>query len=205
MFGERDSRFFGLFEEAATNVATASQLLLDITYDPATKEKKVPELEQLEHRGDELTHDILAELNRAFITPIDREDIFLIAKAMDNVIDAIEATGHRFCMLDINETTAQAQELAGLIVQAAGELVSIMGGLRRLKHIVTDNKAVVEINRFEDDGDKIYRSVVRELYSGAYEVLLAIRWREIYDHLEDTLDAFEDVANIVEGVAMKHS
>ena len=114
MFGERDSKFFGLFEAAAANVATAAQLLLDITVDPTTKDNKVPELEKLEHRGDELTHDILAELNRAFITPIDREDIFLIAKAMDNVIDAIEATGHRYCMLDINETTAQAQELAGI-------------------------------------------------------------------------------------------
>lgn len=175
MFGERDRQIFSLFEEAAANVAAGAGLLLEITADPTTKENKVPELEQMEHRGDELTHDIIAELNRAFITLIDREDIFLIAKEMDNVIDVIEATGHRFVMLGINETTPMAQKLAQLIVQSTGELVTIMNDLGKLKRIATNNQTVVEINRIEDEGDKIYRSVVRELYSGSYDVLYAIR------------------------------
>ncbi|MGE5548909.1 MAG: DUF47 domain-containing protein [Bacteroidota bacterium] len=205
MFGERDNRFFRLFEAAAANIAKAAEVLQGITDDPATKEAKTEKLEELEHRGDELTHDIIAELNRAFITPIDREDIFLIAKEMDNVTDAIEATAHRYVMLNIDETSPEARELAALIGASSRELVSIMRELRKPKQIVCNNKCVVEINRIEDEGDKIYRRVVKELYSGTYDALTAIKWREIYDHLENTLDALEDVANIVEGIAMKHT
>lgn len=205
MFGERDSRFFYLFETAAANVANASQVLLNLTCDPNSKEAKTQELEELEHRGDELTHDIIAELNRAFITPIDREDIFLMAKETDNIIDTIEATAHRFIMFNITETNKNAQALAKLITTSANGLVSIMHDLRKLKRIVIDNKLVVEINRIENEGDKLYREACKELYSGAYDPLTVIKWREIYDHLEDTLDALEDVANIIEGIAMKHN
>ncbi|MGE5582775.1 MAG: DUF47 domain-containing protein [Bacillota bacterium] len=205
MFGERDNRFFSLFETAASNVSNAAQVLLNLTLDPQDKEEKTKELEKLEHRGDELTHDIIAELHRAFITPIDREDIFLMAKETDNILDAIEATSHRFIMLNITETTPAAQQLAKMIVAAASELVSIMYGLRKLRHIAINNKAVVEINRIENEGDQVYRLAVKELYSGNVDPLTVFKWREIYDHLENTLDAMEDVANIVEGIAMKHN
>jgi uncharacterized protein Yka (UPF0111/DUF47 family) len=205
MFGERDSSFFHLFETAAANVANAAQVLLNLTCDPGEKIARTAELEDLEHRGDELTHDIIAELHRAFITPIDREDIFLIAKETDNIIDSMEAAAHRFVMFNISETTPAAQRLAQLISESSNVLVSIMHDLRKIKHIVIDNKLVVEINRLENEGDNVYREAVKELYSGNYEPLVVIKWREIYDHLEDTLDALEDVANIVEGIAMKHT
>ncbi len=205
MFGERDSRFFHLFETAAANVASAAQVLLNLTCDPSQKTARTTELEDLEHCGDELTHDIIAELHRAFITPIDREDIFLIAKETDNIIDSMEAAAHRFVMFNISETTPAAQRLAQLISESSNVLVSIMHDLRKIKHIVVDNKLVVEINRLENEGDNVYREAVKELYSGNYEPLVVIKWREIYDHLEDTLDALEDVANIVEGIAMKHT
>ena len=205
MFGERDSKFFYLFETAATNVANAAQTLLNLTCDPKDKENKIKELEKLEHRGDELTHDIIAELHKAFITPIDREDIFEIAKETDNIIDNIEATAHRFSMFDINKTTESAQKMAELIVASAHDLVEIMHNLRKINRIVIDNQLVVEINRLENEGDQIYREAVKDLFSGKYDPLTVIKWREILDHLENTLDALEDVANIVEGIAMKNS
>jgi predicted phosphate transport protein (TIGR00153 family) len=205
VFGERDSRFFQLFESAAANVANGAKVLESIVTAPSLKEQKAVELEEIEHIGDSLTHDIIAELNRAFITPIDREDIFLLAKELDNIVDSIETAGYRFVMFNIDEADAAAEELAHLITTSAGELISIMQVLRKPKNIVADNKEVVEINRIEDEGDKVYRRAVRGLYSGAIETLKVIKWREIYDHLEDTLDALEDVANIVEGIAMKHS
>ena len=205
MFHARDSRFFALFEEAAGNIVAAAGILLEIAGDPRQSTAKIRDLEEREHRGDELTHDIIAELNQAFITPIDREDIFLIAKEMDTIIDDIEATAHRYVMLGITETPEEAANLARMIVSSAGELMAIMKNLGKLKHIATDNKSIVEINRIEDDGDKVYRQAVKELYSGAHDALEVIRWREIYDHLEETLDALEDVANIVEGIAMKHA
>jgi predicted phosphate transport protein (TIGR00153 family) len=205
MFGERDSQFFHLFETAAANVATASQALLNLICNMKDKETKIAELEDLEHMGDDLTHDIISELHKAFITPIDREDIFLLAKEIDNIVDSIEATAHRFIMLNVCETTPQAEELAKMINESAKQLVLVMHELRKLKHIAVDNKTIIEINNIEDAGDKIYRKAVKELYSGAYDALTVIKWREIYDHLEDTLDAFEDVANIIEGIAMKHS
>ena len=205
MFGERDSRFFHLFETAAANVANASQVLLTIATRPEERFAKTEELEKLEHNGDELTHDIISELHHAFITPIDREDIFLIAKETDNIIDSMEAAAHRFVMFNITETTPSARRMAELIHESSKVLVSIMGELRKIKHIVVDNKLIVEINRIENEGDIVYREVVKELYSGAYDTLTVVKWREIYDHLENTLDALEDVANIVEGIAMKHT
>ncbi|MGQ9780166.1 MAG: DUF47 domain-containing protein [Bacillota bacterium] len=205
MFRHREERFFSLFDQAAENIREAAKVLAVVACDPSQANLRLKELEEREHRGDELTHDLLAELNRAFITPIDREDIFLIAKEMDTIIDSIEATGHRYVMLRIEESPKEVQELARMIVCAAEELVTMMKSLRNLRHLAAENKSVVEINRLEDEGDKIYRAAVRELYSGSYDALFAIRWREIYDHLEDTLDALEDVANIVEGIAMKHA
>jgi uncharacterized protein Yka (UPF0111/DUF47 family) len=205
MFGERDSRFFHLFESAAENVSNGAKILVELVNNPADKERKTKELEGLEHKGDELTHDIIAELNKAFITPIDREDIFLIAKVTDNIMDAMEAAAHRFIMFNIEETTEPARKVAQLICDSSKELVAIMQTLRKLRHIVVDNTLVVEINRLENIGDNIYRDAVTELYSGAFEPLEVIKWREIYDHLEETLDALEDVANIVEGIAMKHT
>lgn len=205
MFGERDSQFFSLFETAAANVATASQALLNLICNMKDKDAKIAQLEEFEHIGDDLTHDIIAELHRAFITPIDREDIFLLAKEIDNIVDSIEATAHRFIMLNVNETTPQAEALSKMITESATQLVLVMHELRKLKHLAVDNKTIIEINNIEDAGDKLYRKAVKELYSGAYDPLTVIKWREIYDHLEDTLDAFEDVANIIEGIAMKHS
>lgn len=205
MFGERDNRFFALFEAIAANVAEAAKILERLTADPRQKEELTQKLEELEHRGDEQTHDIIAELNKAFITPIDREDIFLMAKELDNVLDAIEATAHRFLMFEIVESTEPARALAAMIVESADELGAVMSDLRRLKRIVADNKSVVAINRIEDDADKIYRRTVRELYAGTANTIEIVKWREIYDHLENTLDALEDVANIVEGIAMKHT
>lgn len=205
MFGERDSKFFYLFETAATNVANAAQILQNLICDLSDKEAKINTLEELEHRGDELTHDIIAELNRAFITPIDREDIFLIAKEIDNIIDSIEATAHRFSMFNINDTNEFAKKMAKLIVTSANELASILHNLRKINRIVVDNKLVVDINRIENEGDETYRQAVKELFSGSYDPLTVIKWREILDHLENTLDALEDVANIIEGIAMKNS
>lgn len=205
MFGERDSRFFHLFEDAAENVSQGASILVELVNNPDNKEAKTQELENLEHKGDELTHDIIAELNRAFITPIDREDIFTMAKVTDNIMDAMEAAAHRFIMFNITKTTEPAQKFAQLICDSAKELVAIMQTLRKLKHIVVDNTLVVEINRLENVGDNLYREACKDLYSGAYEPLEVIKWREIYDHLEETLDALEDVANIVEGIAMKHT
>ena len=205
MFRHREERFFPLFDKAAENILEAARVLAEIARDPGQATTRIRELEEREHLGDELTHDLLAELNRSFITPIDREDIFNIAKEMDAVIDRIEATGHRYVMLGIEEAPAQIQELARIIVCAAEELVAMMKTLRNLRRLVAENKPVVEINRLEDEGDKVYRAAVRQLYSGAHDALFAIRWREIYDHFEETLDALEDVANIVEGIAMKHA
>ena len=205
MFRQHEERFFTLFDQAAGNILEGAKILAEIARDPGQAATRIKDLEDREHLGDELTHDLLAELNRSFITPIDREDIFNIAKEMDSVIDRIEATGHRYVMLGIKEAPGEIQALARMIVSAAEELVAMMKSLRNLQRLVSENKSVVEINRLEDEGDKIYRQAVRQLYSGAHDALFAIRWREIFDHFEDTLDALEDVANIVEGIAMKHT
>jgi uncharacterized protein Yka (UPF0111/DUF47 family) len=205
MFKERDNKFFSMLEQAAQNVVTSAEKLLNITADLTDKEKKVAELKNLEHYGDELTHDIIAELHKAFITPIDREDIFLIAKEIDTIVDQIETAAQRFIMFDIQTCTPTAKQMAELILAASKELITVMRELRKPKQLTTNNRTIVEINRLENEGDKIYRETVKDLYSGSHEPLTVVKWREIYDHFESTLDALEDVANVVEGVAMKHA
>ncbi|PWX62118.1 DUF47 domain-containing protein, partial [Clostridium perfringens] len=147
------------------------------------------------------------ELNNSFITPIDREDIFSITKRMDDILDSIESTMHRFTMFNINESKEGAKVLGSLIVDASRELVSLM---EEFKHMKKKNKEITErvisINKIENKGDIFYRQMISELFAedGKTPVLDIIKWREIYKFLEATLDSCEAVANIVEGVVMKY-
>ncbi len=164
-------------------------------------------VEELEHKGDEIVHRLIEELNNSFITPIDREDIFSITKRMDDILDSIESTMHRFTMFNINESKEGAKVLGSLIVDASRELVSLM---EEFKHMKKKNKEITErvisINKIENKGDIFYRQMISELFAedGKTPVLDIIKWREIYKFLEATLDSCEAVANIVEGVVMKY-
>lgn len=203
----KDDKFYDMFIDEAKNVEKAAVILSEALGDLENKTSHVARVEELEHKGDEIVHRLIEELNNSFITPIDREDIFSITKRMDDILDSIESTMHRFTMFNINESKEGAKVLGSLIVYASRELVSLM---EEFKHMKKKNKEITErvisINKIENKGDIFYRQMISELFAedGKTPVLDIIKWREIYKFLEATLDSCEAVANIVEGVVMKY-
>lgn len=203
----KDDKFYDMFIDEAKNVEKAAVILSEALGDLENKTVYVARVEELEHKGDETVHRLIEELNNSFITPIDREDIFSITKRMDDILDSIESTMHRFTMFNINESKEGAKVLGNLIVDASRELVSLM---EEFKHMKKKNKEITErvisINKIENKGDIFYRQMISELFAedGKTPVLDIIKWREIYKFLEATLDSCEAVANIVEGVVMKY-
>ncbi|STB42282.1 DUF47 domain-containing protein [Clostridium perfringens] len=203
----KDDKFYDMFIDEAKNVEKAAVILSEALGDLENKTSHVARVEELEHKGDEIVHRLIEELNNSFITPIDREDIFSITKRMDDILDSIESTMHRFTMFNINESKEGAKVLGSLIVDVSRELVSLM---EEFKHMKKKNKEITErvisINKIENKGDIFYRQMISELFAedGKTPVLDIIKWREIYKFLEATLDSCEAVANIVEGVVMKY-
>jgi predicted phosphate transport protein (TIGR00153 family) len=201
----KEDKFYDLFINSAQVIYDASTMLRDLMGDLSNVEDKVKKIEEMEHKGDQQVHDILEQLNKTFITPIDREDIYMIEKQMDDIMDFIEATAHRFIMFNVKSVPQDAIVLGDMITASCKELISLMEELKNMKKSKKLSEKIIEINRIEDEGDKIFRRAITSLFNGGTPELEVIKWREIYDFIEQTLDACEDVANTVEGVVMKHA
>lgn len=201
----KEDKFYDMFIDTAHLIYEAAERLDDLLNNLDDVQNKVRQIEEVEHKGDKQAHDILEQLNRSFITPLDREDIYLIAKQMDDIIDNIEATAHRFVMFNVTTATKDSLILGKLIVSSCKELISLMEELKNARKSTKLSEKIIEINRLEDDGDQIFRRAVSTLFNGETPALDVFKWHEIYDFIEQTLDACEEVANTVEGVVMKHA
>jgi len=201
----KEGIFFNLFVSTAEDTCKAAKQLEELMTNYVNVDEKIGALEEIEHRCDGHVHKMLEHLNRSFITPIDREDIFEIAKELDNITDAIESTGHRFRMFNVKSIKEDAITLAKLITQCTEVLASVMSELKKMKTSKTLKDKIIEVNRIENVGDDIFRSAMQRLFVSEHDAIEVIKWKEIYEYLENTLDACEDVANIVEGVAMKNA
>lgn len=202
----RNSNFYDMFVETSRKTVEAAKKLYDLMTDYTDVEAKISGIEEMEHQCDHQIHSILQVLNKTFITPIDREDLYLIAKELDNITDAIEATAHRFRMFNVKSITPDAVRLGKLIIECTSELTNVMLELKNMNKNDELNKKVIEVNRIEDEGDDIFRNAVTQLFSNPHENPVdVIKWKEIYELLENTLDACEDVANVIEGVVMKNA
>ena len=201
----KEDKFFDLFLESANIAYKASNLLVEFLQDLGNAEENLKKIKEVEHEGDRKQHEILEQLNKTFITPFDREDIYLIAKDTDDIIDYIESTASRFVMLNVNHSTEEAEMLSRMIVKCCEELIVLMKELKNMKTSKELSKKIIEINRIEEEGDKISRKAIRDIFRGQMEVIEVIKWREVYQYLEDTLDACEDLANVIEGVVMKNA
>lgn len=204
MFGliPREERFFEYFLEAAKNILEAARVLKEMfdTYrDPAGDWKRI---EEHEHAGDKITHQVMKKLNRTFITPIDREDIHALTAALDDVTDSIEAAASRMVLYRIDRPTLEARKLADLIVTCAEEIVK---GVRNLPRLEDLEEHFIEINRLENQADELYRQGIAALFDSERPPLEVIKWKEIYELLESTTDQCEDVANILESIALKNA
>ncbi|MDD5312059.1 MAG: DUF47 domain-containing protein [Dehalococcoidia bacterium] len=202
----RDDRFFDLFEVSAQNMVRAAECLKELVCNWENVDQKVDELMKIEHQGDTITHEIMFQLNRSFITPFDREDITQLAHALDDVTDLIQAAADAMVLYKVKAPGQRARELADILVQTTAEVQHVMPSLR--KHNANLEKILsscVEINRLENLGDTIYRSALGELFEENTETADLIKWREIYEHMEGATDMCEDVANVLESVALKHA
>jgi uncharacterized protein len=201
----KEGIFFDLFVATAEDTCIAAKMLEELMENYTDVNKKINAIEEIEHKCDGHVHKMLEHLNRSFITPIDREDIYLIAKELDNITDAIESTAHRFRMFNVKGIKNDAKRLAKLITQCTEELVDVMSELKKMKTSKTLSEKIIKVNSIENECDDIFRSAMQSLFVTENDALEVIKWKEIYEYLENTLDACEDVANIVEGVAMKNA
>jgi predicted phosphate transport protein (TIGR00153 family) len=205
-FMPREEKFFDLFERSARNMVQAAQELKAMVHSWENVPERAAAITELEHEGDTITHQIMAQLHRSFITPFDREDIALMAHALDDVIDFIDAAADSMLIYRIGKPSERALELADIIMQAAVEVEKAMPRLRRSG---TELRAVlencVEINRLENMADRVYRSALAELFDNSTDMAGIIKWREIYEQMESATDRCEDVADVLEGVALKHA
>jgi predicted phosphate transport protein (TIGR00153 family) len=204
-FLPREQKFFDLFEASARNTTKAAQGLKEMMDTWQFVDSWVAEITELEHEGDSITHQIISLLHRTFITPFDREDIALLAHTMDDIIDFIHAAADAMFIYKIKNPTPRARELADIIVQGAAVVEKAVHGLRRkseFKHIL---EGCVELNRLENMADRVYRAAIGELFEDTSDISQIIKWREIYEHMESATDRAEDVADVLEGVALKNA
>jgi predicted phosphate transport protein (TIGR00153 family) len=198
----RDREFFDLFEEAGGNILRAAALLERMLLDYPEQNDLARDLLICEQEGDRITHDIIQRLNQTFVTPIDREDIYALASALDDIVDYTEEVGDYLGLYKIEAPMVQAQELAKVLHQASRQISEAMPRLRGFKDL---SHYTVEINRLENDGDRITREAIAALFDNGIDPMVVIRWKDIYERLENAIDATEKVANIIEGIVIKNS
>lgn len=200
----REDRFYRLFEDAAGNVRQGAEMLVAMLRDYTDVPQKAKAIKDVEHRGDELTHETYDLVNRLFVTPLDREDIASICSALDDVLDLVEASADDFVICGIEAPSSAAIELAEIIVRAT---VQVEEAIARLSHRRSRDelrKRLTEINRLENEGDVVYRNAMQAIFRQPDPMFL-IKWKKVYDHLERAIDSCEDVADTLHGVLLKYA
>ena len=198
----RDNAFYEMFTEAGQNVADATNVLAGLIDPNANRAAIAKELREREHAGDAVTHRIMRRLNSSFVTPFDREDIYRLASALDDVIDAMEAAADFVVLADVGKLPALMVDQIQLLVRSAAETGDAMSRLKTLRDL---EPYWIEVNRLENEADRVYRKLLSRLFSGDYDALTMVKLREVADGLEDAADALEHVAHAVETIAVKES
>jgi predicted phosphate transport protein (TIGR00153 family) len=198
----RERRFYQLFDQHVTSIVAASELLREGLADLPTLAQKQTTIRDLEHAGDDVTHELVRTLNRTFVTPFDREDIYALASGLDDVLDYIEEIGDTVTLYKIERIPAAATEMVGLICSAVLELQKGVSKLEGLKGVEEHG---IEVHRLENLGDTASRRAIGELFSGGTDALEVIKLKEFLTLLEDALDRCEDVANILEAITIKNA
>jgi predicted phosphate transport protein (TIGR00153 family) len=201
----RDEKFFDLFSAVAAFTVEAATLLQELLRAETQRRTSiVDQIKRLEHQADQVTHEVVTRLDRVFITPLDREDIHLLASRLDDVIDLIDGTARRLQMFRAGQAPEGAVLIADVIGRAVGQL---QVGVRALEKNRggTVLEACVQVKRLEEEGDSLYHEWLGRLFEGQPDPLTVIKWKEIYDNLEKTLDDIEDAANVLESISIKHA
>jgi len=198
----RDEQFFDLFNQLAEHLKTAANLLNQLFADPQRTADLVKQIKDVEHQADVLTLSINTRIDKSFITPIDREDIHLLASRLDDVIDRLDGTARRVVMLHINEVREPAKRMASVICQAAEHIAIAVTAIRRPSEV---SAQASQIKKLEEEGDAIYHDAVGALFSGTPDPIEVIRWKEVYETLEIAIDLCMGVANAVHSISIKNA
>jgi uncharacterized protein len=202
IFNSKDREFFDLFEEAAANVVRGADLLDKMLADYPDNSDLAREIVICEQEGDRITHDIHHRLNSTFVTPIDREDILELTSDLDDIIDLIDEVSDFLGLYKIEAPMEQSQHMAHILLQATQQIAAAMPRLRSF-HDLTEH--TVEVNRLENEGDRISRNAVASLFDNGIDPMFVIRWKDIFERLEEAIDACEHVANTLEGIIIKNA
>jgi len=205
MFGliPREMEFYTLFNQSAKLLLDAGKLLHEVVVDFRDLPEKAQRMERLEHDADQVTHEIIARLNKTFITPLDREDIHELATTLDDVMDFIEEVTEHLILFRVKEPTLQFKALAEVVAKQVEEINKMVPRLKDLKHAQILQHCI-EVNRLENQADRLLREAVAELFDRGGDPLMVMKWRELYALLETATDKCEDVADVIEGIFLKN-
>ena len=198
----RDTSYFDLFEAAATNIVRAAELLEQMLQGWPDSQSLARDIVVCEQEGDRITHDIIKRLNQTFVTPIDREDILELASTLDDIADFIEEVSDFLGLYKIEASMDQANRLAEILLYACRQIEQAMPRLREFRDI---SHFTIEIHRLENDGDRVTREAIASLFDHGIDPMTVIRWKDIFERLEQGIDATERVANTLESIVIKNA
>lgn len=198
----REDSYYGMFTDSANNLVIGVGLLVDVITHGADRDATAQQMRDCEHTGDELTHAIMRQLNKSFITPFDREDIYRLASSLDDVLDAMDAAADLISLYKLHDLPGDITEQVRVLQRASELTAEAMPRLRSMDNL---SDYWIEINRLENEADQIHRRLLAHLFDGGYDALTVLKLKEVVDQLEAAADAFELVANTVESIALKES
>lgn len=202
-FLPKQTDFFTMFEAAAQNLNNASLLLVEMMEDLTVVQQKTNEIHEAEQEGDMLTHEVMRSLNKTFLTPVDREDIHALVSRLDDVLDLAWACADRTMLFKLHSPLPEAIELCKTLRETTQFISKAIGCLKDKKYTYIQEYCI-EINRLENRGDRIFREALVKLFDTMKDPILVIKWKDVYEMLEQAHDKCEDVANILEGIVLKH-
>jgi uncharacterized protein len=208
MFGRflpREHGFFDFFDRHAHKTADGAKEFLALASGTLDVDAGAKRIKEIEHETDVITHHCVEALHKTFITPLERDDIYRLITRMDDIMDFVEAASERIALYEIRAMTPEIKALAEVLVRATEEVQRAVRGLRDMRHADAIIKSCIEINRMENEADEILRSAVARLFKEERDPITVIKWKEIYENLENATDRCEDVANIIEGVVLEHA
>src|SRR3989344_705269 len=205
VFQSRGDKFYRWFEEASENNYKAAQLLDKLCKNFKNPKKISEQIQALEQQGDQISHAIYSEINRTFVTPLDREDIIMLTQSLDDVVDLIHTSASTTAIYHVKKITPVAHEFAKIISASTKVVAEILPKLRHRRTFSQVHKAIIEINRLENEADTLLEKSLTELFKNPQDPIEVIRWRDIYGVMEDTTDKTEDIANVLQNLITKYA
>ncbi|HEX3034537.1 MAG TPA: DUF47 family protein [Thermodesulfobacteriota bacterium] len=203
-FLPKEEKFFDYFDQMSERIRDSIVHLEEMMQDLSNAEEKAKQIKDLEHEADHVTHETVSALHKTFVTPIDRESIYSLITRMDDVLDLIDSVSERTLLYHIKKSTPEAIALVGILRKTIEQVVKGVHGLRNLRDPRSILNICIEINRLENEGDRTFRNALSVLFSSDFDPVEIIKWKDLYETIEDAIDRCEDVANILEGIVVEN-